>query len=304
MNKGVVYGIAAYGIWGLLPIYWRLLQHVPAAEILAHRMVWSLLFIAALLAYKRHWRWVWPALHQPRTVVTFVGTGLILAINWFTYIWAVNSGFIVETSLGYFINPLVNVLLGMVFLGERLRWSQGVAVALAVAGVAYLTVSYGAFPWIALTLAFSFAFYGLLRKTASLEASEGLALETAVLFLPALGYLVLLEANNTAAFANVNVSTTLLLIGAGIATGLPLLLFSAAARRVTLTNLGLLQYIAPTLQFLLGVFVYGEVFSRNRLVGFGLIWVALAVYSAEGIVRSRQGRRARRLQEVQNSSGA
>ena len=228
---------------------------------------------------------------HPRILITYFITACILAVNWFVYIWGVNHNFIVETSLGYFINPLVSVLLGVVFLHEKLRWGQLGAIAIAVMGVVYLTYGYGAVPWIALTLAFTFATYGLLRKTGSLDSSQGLSMETAVLFLPAFGYLLLLQNQGSSAFAQGDPKTTLLLIGAGLATGIPLLLFGAAAHRITLTNLGLLQYIAPTLQFLLGVFVYGEAFTQARLIGFSIIWFALAVYTLEGLLHNRHKNR-------------
>lgn len=288
MNKGILYGIGAYTIWGLLPIYWKTIKHVPPGEILANRMVWSLVFVLVLLAVKQRWDWVRPALHSRRILLTFTTTAVILSINWFTYIWAVNSGFIVETSLGYFINPLVNVLLGVLFLKESLRRGQLAAIGLAVVGVSYLTLSYGAFPWIALTLAFTFGFYGLLRKTAPLPSTEGLALETAVLFVPALSYLIWLALQGRSAFDAGDPLTDVLLVLTGIATGLPLLLFGAAARRITLTNLGLLQYLAPTLQFMIGVYIYHEPFTRNRLIGFGIIWLALFIYTAESLLRSRR----------------
>lgn len=288
MNRGILYGIACYTLWGLMPLYWKTLQEVPAAEILANRIVWSLLFVIGLLAYKRSWRWIRPALRQRRVLLTFTTTAVLLAINWFTYIWAVNAGYVIETSLGYFINPLVNVALGVVFLHERLRRGQVAALSLAVLGVVYLTFSYGAFPWIALTLAFSFAFYALLRKTASLEATEGLALETAVLFLPATLYMLFLQRTGTSSFGQGDPRTTLLLIGVGVLTAIPMLLFALAARRITLTNLGLLQYIAPTMQFLLGIYVFNEAFGKEQLVGFGLIWMALLVYSFEAVWVSRR----------------
>jgi chloramphenicol-sensitive protein RarD len=297
MNKGILYAAAAYILWGLLPIYWKLLDEVPAIEILSHRMVWSLLFVGLLLAYRRHWGWLRPALRNRRIVLTFLVTAVVLSLNWFVYIWGVNSGHIVETSLGYFINPLVNVLLGVIFLRERLRPGQLIAIVLAVAGVLYLTLSYGAIPWIALTLAFSFGLYGLLRKTAALASTEGLFLETALMFLPALLFLLFLEWQGMAAFGHLNLLTTFLLAFSGVATGLPLLLFAAGARLITLTNLGLLQYIAPTLQFLIGVVIYNEDFSRARVIGFTIIWVALLVYTAESLLTYR----ARRLHPVHQS---
>lgn len=295
MNKGMISAASAYMLWGLLPLYWKALQHVPALEILAHRIAWALVVVLLLLAYQRRWSWFGRVLGSRRIVLTFLTTSTLITINWFVYIWAVNAGHIVETSLGYFINPLVSVLLGVLFLKERLRIGQGVAIALALCGVLYLTFTYGSVPWIALSLAGSFGLYGLLRKTATLNSLEGLTLETLMLFVPALGYLLFIEVAGRGAFGHADLLTSLLLAGAGIVTALPLLLFAAGARQITLTTLGLLQYIAPTLQFLLGVLVYDEAFNRTRLVGFCLIWLALAVYSVEGLV---QGRRVARLRSV------
>lgn len=293
MNKGVFYGVGAYLLWGLLPIFWKSLHHVPALEILAHRMVWSLAFVVVLLAAQGHWRWLVPVLKNGRVLLTFTVSALLLSLNWFIYIWAVNAGHVVETSLGYFINPLLSVLLGTLFLKERLRPGQIAAIVVAVIGVLYLTLHYGSLPWIALTLAGSFGVYGLLRKTAALNSLEGLTLETLVLFLPALAYLVYLELVGTAAFGHVSLSTTLLLIAGGVATALPLLLFASGARRITLTLMGILQYIAPTMQFLIGVFLYHEPLDSDRLIGFSLIWLALAIYSLEGILRSGRSARLR-----------
>jgi chloramphenicol-sensitive protein RarD len=289
-NRGFHFAAAAYTMWGFFPIYWKVLHSVPALEILAHRMVWSLGFVLLVLAYRRRWSWLRPALRSKRTLFTFLATGAILSLNWFVYIWGVNAGFIVETSLGYFINPLVNVLLGVFFLGEQMRGGQWTAVSLAALGVIYLTILYGSLPWIALALAFSFGLYGLLRKTAPLEALEGLGLETAIMFFPALAYLVYLEIAGSGSFGHVDWTTSLLLALAGVITAVPLWLFALGARRVTLVTLGLLQYIAPTLQFLIGVFVYHESFTRSQMVGFGLIWLALLMYSAEGLLNARKKR--------------
>jgi chloramphenicol-sensitive protein RarD len=291
MNRGVLYAAAAYLMWGFFPVYWKWLQAVPAVEILTHRMTWSLLFVVGLLAYRRHWSWIRPALRDRRTVLTFLSSAVLLAVNWFTYIWGVNHGFIVETSLGYFINPLVNVVLGVFFLRERLRAGQWAAVAMAAGGVLYLTLSYGALPWIALTLAFSFGLYGLLRKTARLDSLEGLSMETGLLFLPALGYLLYLEAAGQGSFGHAGTATTLLLALAGVATAVPLLFFAIGARLIPLSLLGILQYLAPTIQFLLGVLVYGEPFTPERLVGFGLVWSALLIYTIESIYVRRQRKR-------------
>jgi chloramphenicol-sensitive protein RarD len=297
-NKGILYAACAYVLWGLLPIFWKTLQDVPALEILAHRMVWSLVVVLLLLAYQRHWQWLRAVVQNPRILITFTTTALLLSVNWFLYIWAVNAGHIVETSLGYFINPLVNVVLGILFLRERLRFWQGAAIAVAVAGVLYLTINYGELPWIALTLAGCFGFYGLLRKTASLNSLEGLTVETLVLFPPALAYLLYLESIGRAAFGHVGGGTTTLLALAGIATAAPLLFFAAGARRITLTSLGILQYIAPTLQLLLGVFVYNEPLSVTRLIGFCLIWFALFLYTMEGLVHGGRVSRLRSATSV------
>jgi chloramphenicol-sensitive protein RarD len=287
MNKGILYAAGAYIIWGLLPIYWKALDDVPAGQILAHRIVWSLLFVGVVLTVRHNWAWLRGAAARPRVLLTFAVSGTLLAINWFVYIWSVNAGFIVETSLGYFINPFVNVLLGFIVLKERLRPAQWLALSVALAGVLYLTFSYGAFPWIALTLAFSFGTYGFIRKTATLNSAEGLFLETAVLFLPAFGFLLLQNSRGAGAFAHNGLTSTLLLMGAGVVTSVPLLLFAAGARRITMTSLGLLQYIAPTLQFLIGVLIFHEEFGMTRLIGFGLIWLALVLYSAESLWQRR-----------------
>jgi len=293
MNKGLIYGLGAYLLWGFMPIYWKLLHHVPALETLAHRTVWSLVFVAAILTLRRQWQWLRHTLRDYRTLGLFLLIAVLLAFNWGVYIWAVNAGFIVETSLGYFINPLVNVVLGVLFLQERMRPAQWIAIGLAATGVIYLTVSYGSLPWVALSLAFSFAFYGLLKKKVSLRPMDGLFLETAMLALPALIFLLYLGSTGVGALGHSDGWTTFLLPFTGIATALPLLLFAIAAKSVTLSTLGVLQYLAPTIQFMLGVFVYHEPFSPDRLIGFSFIWMALIVYTLEGIARRR---RARRLQ--------
>jgi chloramphenicol-sensitive protein RarD len=293
MRGGVLAAIVAYTLWGILPVYWKALQAVPSLEILAHRTVWSLLFVLVLLAVRRQWAWLQRSRKDPRLLLRFVASACLLGGNWFTYIWAVNSGHVVDSSLGYFINPLLSVLLGVLFLRERLRLWQGLAIGFALLGVVFLTVAYGTFPWIALTLAGTFGVYGLLRKTASFGSLEGLALETALLSAPTLAYLLLLESEGSGAFVHAGLGTSLLLIGAGVITAFPLLMFGYAARNVTLATVGILQYIAPTLQFLLGVFVYAEPFSQTRLIGFAAIWLALAIYSAEGLIAERNRRAVR-----------
>jgi chloramphenicol-sensitive protein RarD len=288
MNRGILAGIGAYTLWGLFPIYWRLLESLPAVEILAHRVVWAVAFMGILLITQKNLGWIRSATHDRRTMLTYTAAAILLAANWLTYIWAVNSGYVVEASLGYFINPLVNFLLGVIFFGEKLRSGQVVAVLLALAGVVYLTVSYGSLPWISLVLAFTFGLYGLIKKAAKLESMQGFSLETGVLFVPALAILLYQAATGSGAFIQQGPATTLLLILAGPLTAVPLLLFGFAARNIPLSMLGFLQYIAPTLQFILGVFVYNEPFPAARLVGFCIIWLALLLYSVESLVNNRR----------------
>jgi len=293
MNKGILYATGGYVLWGLLPLYWKALHIVPALETLAHRMVWCLLVVLLLLGYQRHWQWLPRVLRDRRVLLTFTASALLLTLNWFVYIVAVNANHVVEASLGYFINPLVNVLLGVLFLKERLRLSQSIAIAVAISGVLVLTVSYGAVPWLALTLAGTFGLYGLLRKTATLNSLEGLTMETLILFVPALAFLLYQEFIGVGTFGHTGLTTTLLLAAAGAVTAMPLLLFAAGARRITMTSLGILQYIAPTLQLLLGILVYREPFGGARVIGFCLIWLALGVYTLDGVLR---GGRAASLQ--------
>lgn len=288
MNKGILFAVGAYLTWGFLPIFWKLLQAVPSIELLAHRIAWALVLLFLYLAYTRHFGWMKSAIRDRRIVLTFVATALLLSLNWGTYIWAVNSGFIVETSLGYFINPLVSVSLGVFFLQERLRHTQWLAVALAGCGVLYLTIALQAVPWISLILAFSFAFYGLLRKTATLEAIEGLTAEMSVAFIPAFGYLLFLGVSGAGSFGRVDFGTNVLLVLTGLITVIPLAWFSMGARRIPLSTIGLLQYIAPTFQFLIGVFVYDEPFSTTQFIGFSIVWLALALYSLEGVWFARR----------------
>lgn len=278
-NYGLSLAALACFLWGILPIFWKLLQNVPPFEILCHRMVWSFVFLFVLLMIQRHWKWFPRAIKQPEIRYLFILSAIVLGLNWFIYIWAVNSGYIVQSSLGYFINPLVVVLLGVFFLQERLRIGQWIAVGIAALGVIYLTIIHGKFPWIAISLA---VIYGLIRKTGALNSIEGLFFEMIVLLVPAMGFLFSLEINGLSAFGHFNWQTTLLLSFTGIATAFPLLLFAAGARRISMTNLGLLQYIAPTFQFLIGVYVYHESFVITHLIGFSLIWIALFVYTLEG----------------------
>jgi chloramphenicol-sensitive protein RarD len=287
----VLNAIGAYVIWGFLPIYWKALQQVPALQILNHRVVWSLVFLAILISARKNWSPLRLAIRQPKIVLVYGLAACLLAVNWLTYIWGVNAGFIVETSLGYFINPLVNVLLGVLFLREKIRPLQWVPIGMATAGVLYLTFSYGSLPWIALVLAFTFALYGLLKKTAPLGSLHSLTLETGILFVPSLLYLVYVALQGSGIFIEYNTLTNLLLVFTGVVTAVPLLLFGAAARSINLSLLGLLQYIAPTCQFLIGVLIYNEPFTQARLIGFSIIWAALFLYWLESFLAHRRASR-------------
>ncbi len=288
MPSGILYAASAYVLWGLFPLYFRHLAAVPATEVLVHRIVWSLLFVLALLGARRHWGWLAPALRQPRVLGAFTVSALLLSCNWLTYIWAVGNGHVIDASLGYFITPLVNVLLGYTVLHERPRRLQWAALGLASLGVVWLTALTGQLPWIALVLAASFGAYGLLRKIAVLGALEGLTLETLLLAPPALIALALWWGRGPHSFPAPDLSTNLLLIGVGPLTAVPLLLFAAGARRISMTTLGLLQYIGPSIQFALGVWLFDEPFGGQRLIGFLLIWSALLVYSLDGLRLTRR----------------
>jgi chloramphenicol-sensitive protein RarD len=289
MKKGIWYAVGAYVFWGLFPIYWKMLAGVPALQLLGHRIVWSFLLLTGVLLLFRQGREFRRAL-TGRVLLIYSIAAVLIGINWLTYVWSIGAGFIVETSLGYFINPLLSVLLGVIFLHERLRPLQWIPIGLAAAGVLYLTFAYGALPWIALTLAFTFGLYGLVKKTAPLGSFHGLTLETGILFLPALGFLLYLQFTGSAAFLHSAPLTDLMLFGAGAVTVIPLLLFASAARRIPLTTMGVLQYMNPTMQFLLGVLVYREPFNQHRLVGFAIVWAALILYGVEGLVARRRTR--------------
>ncbi len=283
MQKGIVYAASAFLCWGLFPLYFKLLQQVPPLELLLHRMLWCLVFLLVVLAWRGQWQWFGPILRQPRVLASFALSALLLSANWFLYIWAINNDRIVEASLGYFINPLVNVMLGFLLLRERLRTTQKLAVLLAALGVVWLTWQTGALPWIALVLAGSFGCYGLLRKTAALGALEGLSLETMMLAPLALVAMVWLTATGSAAWPQVGWSQQGLLLLAGPITAIPLLLFAAGARRIPLSLLGMLQYIGPSLQLAIGVWLFHEPFGPARMIGFVIIWSALAIYSLESL---------------------
>ncbi|SPA10373.1 putative predicted permease rarD [Cupriavidus taiwanensis] len=283
MQLGILYALLAYLIWGLLPLYIKSLPGIAPTEILLHRMVWSLVFLGLILAWRRQWAWLGQVVRDRRLLLSFAASAALLCANWFLYIWAVSANRVVDASLGYFINPLFSVLLGVVFLHERLRRVQWLAIAVAAAGVAWLTVAAGQLPWIALALAASFGGYGLLRKTGALGALEGLSLETLLLFPLAAAALGWLFATGQDSFTHAARGTQWLLLLAGPVTAVPLLFFAAGARRIPLSLLGLLQYTGPTLQLLLGVWLWHEPFPAQKQVGYALIWLSLALYAAEGL---------------------
>ncbi|MFE1960686.1 EamA family transporter RarD [Streptomyces sp. NPDC059479] len=289
-RSGLLYGIGAYGMWGLVPLFWPLLEPAGATEILAHRMVWSLGVVAIWLLALRRWSWMAELIRQPRKLGLIAVAAVTISLNWGFYIWAVNSGRVVEASLGYFINPLVTIAMGVLLLKERLRPAQWTAVFIAFAAVLVLAVGYGQPPWISLVLAFSFATYGLIKKKINIGGLESLAAETAVLFLPALGYLVWLGASGSATFGREGAGQMALLAGTGVVTALPLVCFGAAAIRVPLSTLGLLQYLAPVFQFLLGVLYFHEAMPPERWAGFSLVWLALAILTWDALRNARHTR--------------
>jgi chloramphenicol-sensitive protein RarD len=289
-RQGFLYALGAYTIWGIFPIYWKALHQVSAIELIGHRIIWSFLTLFSVLTFSGQVGVFWNYLSHSQTRRYYLLAALLISVNWLVYVWGVNTGHIVETSLGYFINPLLSVFLGVVVLRERLRPLQWLPILLAAAGVLYLTLVYGRVPWIALTLAFTFALYGLVKKLAPLNSLHGLSLETAILFLPALAYLLYEEIQGRATFLHTDTRTTLLLLAAGLVTTVPLLMFASAARRIPLSAIGLMQYIAPSLQFLIGVLIYHEPFNRHHLLGFSLVWMALAIFAAEMIAQERRRR--------------
>ncbi len=280
--------MGAYVIWGLFPLYWKELQQVPALQLLSHRILWSCLILVGFLLFTRQLRTFRAAVLPLPVVRIYSAAALLIGFNWLVYVWAVNAGFIIEASLGYFINPLLSVLLGVIFLRERLRPLQWVPIGLAAIGVFYLTVTYGKLPWIALTLALSFGFYGLVKKAAPLGSLYGLTLETGLLFSPALIFLLYSNQVGKGAFLHTGAVSDLLMVGAGLMTTVPLLMFTSAVRRIPLSLAGILQYITPTLQFLCGVMIYREPFTSTQLIGFGIVWSALIIFVMEGFLTLRR----------------
>lgn len=289
-TSALIAGVAAFATWGLIPAYWKLMKTVSPAEILAHRFVWTSLFLTALLSWQRRWPDVNSVIQSRRATLFCLSSGLAIATNWFFFIFAVVIGRVLETSLGYFMTPLVNVLFGALFLSERLTRWQIVSVALATSGVVYLTFGYGHFPWIALTLCTTFGLYGLLRKKSETAAIPGLFIETVSLVPFAIIYLLFLKRNGVLVFGAPPYSLSILLITTGVVTAVPLFWFGYAARHLRLTTVGFLQYLAPTGSFFLGVFAYHEPFTRGHLVTFGLIWVALVIFTIDAVIRWRSTR--------------
>ncbi|WNI17194.1 EamA family transporter RarD [Actinacidiphila sp. ITFR-21] len=291
-RTGLVYGFAAYGLWGVFPLFWPLLEPAGAMEILAHRMVWSLVVVAVILLVLRRWAWLAELVRQPRRLGLVAVAAVTVSVNWGMYIWGVNSGHVVETALGYFINPLVTIALGVLVLHERLRPVQWVAVGIGAASVAVLTIGYGRLPWIALTLAFSFGIYGLVKKKIAMGGLESLAAETSVQFLPALAFLLVLGARGDATFTHHGPGHAALLAACGLVTAVPLVCFGMAATRLPLTSIGLMQYVAPVLQFLIGIFYFHEHMALERWAGFLLVWSALVLLAWDALRTAGRGRAA------------
>lgn len=288
MKKGILLATAAYIIWGFVPLYFKLLVNIPPIHILMHRIIWSFAFLTAIVIARKEIKELLSGI-TPRIFLVYTIAAVIIGINWFTYVWGVNHGFILETSLGYFINPMVSVLLGITVLREIPRPAQWIPIGIAAIGVVYLTVSYGSLPWISLTLATSFGLYGLMKKIAPLPPLQGMTLETGILFIPALIFLLLTPVQATTPGSSpLNTLTLFLLMGTCLVTAIPLLLFSTAAPKIPLATIGLLQYIAPTLQFFIGVFIYSEPFNMSKLIGFAIIWLALILFTAEGLISRRR----------------
>ncbi|MCV6606020.1 MAG: EamA family transporter RarD [Porticoccaceae bacterium] len=289
-RSGLYFALAAFGLWGLFPIYFKAVEQVPSLEILAHRVLWSLLLLLLLIAVTKRWKALFQILGNRRLLGWLFLSAVAIAINWLIFIWAVIDGRILETSLGYFMTPLVNVLVGVLFLSERLRRGQWIAVFLASCGVLWQLWQIGYLPWVALTLAVSFGLYGLLRKKAAVDSLLGLCVETLVLLPAALVYLAWLAQSGELVFAHSHITLDILLLFAGLLTSVPLVCYAAATRRLALSVVGLMQYLTPSISFLLAVFLYGEAFDVNQLVSFGFIWLALAVFSADGLRAHRRCR--------------
>jgi chloramphenicol-sensitive protein RarD len=299
---GLIYGLGAYGLWGIIPLYFYALRHLAPLEVLAHRVVWSFVLLAGMMIAARRWDDIRRALRRRDVMLRLAASTLLIAVNWFTYIYSVSAGRVLESSLGYFITPLVNVLLGIAFLGERLRPVQLISLLLAAVGVLNLALRGDTFPWIALVLAVSFAFYGLMRKTVAVDAPLGLFVETSVLTLPAIMLLGALQASGTAEAYTAGAGTLGLLVAGGLITTVPLLLFAGAARRLQMATLGFLQYLAPSIQFVLAAAVFGEALSPVKLISFGFIWSAVALYTIHSLWTYRARRESLRGEKLASPS--
>ncbi|EKO3828443.1 EamA family transporter RarD [Vibrio harveyi] len=293
-RQGVLLAVGAYTMWGIAPIYFKSIAEVSPLEILSHRVIWSFFLLAALLHFGRHWRSVRDIIKNKTKMMFLVSTAILVGANWLIFIWAVNSNHMLDASLGYYINPLINVLLGMVFLGERLRKLQWFAVVLAACGVLVQLIVFGSVPVVAIALAMSFGFYGLLRKKVSVEAQTGLFIETLVMLPAAAIYLLFIASSPTSNMLDNPMQLNTLLIAAGVITTLPLLCFTGAATRLKLSTLGFFQYIGPSLMFLLAVLIYGEPFTSDKAITFAFIWGALVVFSFDGLRNNRKSRKAAR----------
>lgn len=289
MNKGMVLAVSAYFLWGISPVYWKLFKTVPVDEVLAHRCIWTFVFMLLIMALRRDTGWLKGAVENPRTLLFPALAAALLGVNWYTYTWAVTNNQVVEASLGYFINPLVSLFLGMVFLKEQLRRMQLASFVLAAIGVSVITWSVGSLPWVSLILALSFGFYGLIKKKIVFQPAQGMSLETGLFLIPAIAWLAVVDTGPALTTHPMTVGDfDLVNITTGIGTGLPLLLFAGAAKHLKLISIGIFQYIAPTLQFLLGVFMYNESFTPLKLMGFVFIWLGLGIFTAERLVYSRR----------------
>ncbi len=292
-SKGAVYAVLAYVCWGLFPFYWKQVAAVPSEQVIAHRVVWSFVMLTAVIAWRGDVGRIWRASRQPGVLGIYTAAALLISGNWYGFIWGVSHNFIVETSLGYFINPLVSVVLGVVFFRERLRSLQWAAVGCATAGVLYLAMSYGRVPWLSLWIALTFAGYGAVKKKAPLAAENGLTLETSLLVLPALVFLVFSDQRGVGAWGHVGLATTAYLTGGGLVTTIPLLLFASAVQVIPLTLVGILQFVMPTLQFLSGVLAYGEPFAPDQRIGFGAVWAGLVLFGIDSSARREPSARTR-----------
>jgi chloramphenicol-sensitive protein RarD len=289
-RTGLLYGFAAYGLWGILPLYWHLLESTSPGEVLAHRMVWSLPTALVLLAVLRRWAWIRPLLRQPKRLALVVAAAAAISVNWGLFIWSVSAGMVLESSLGYFINPLVSIAFGVLLLRERLRPGQWVAVGIGATAVAVLSIAYGQVPWLSIGLALCFATYGLVKKRILLDGVDSFSAETAVQFVPALGFLIYLSATGQGSFVSGGTGHALLLAVSGVVTAVPLIFFGSAAVRLPLTTVGLLQYLAPALMFVLGLLAFHEEMPPERWAGFVLVWVALCVLTWDALRTRRRGR--------------